>query len=344
MSTVPQPYWQLTYLSKDVTADITPYVVSVVYADVEHGESDSIEVHFEDSDDLWKNDWYPTKGDQIDLDIGYRGQPLLPCGQFQVDDIVLQGPPDIVIVSGLSAKITEALREENTVGYENQTLRDIANAVAARHGFTVQGTIRPIRLRRITQKQERDLGFLRRLGEEYGYVVAIRDDAITFQDWDTLNSVPPVLTLDKTDLTRFDLRDKTNHVYTACEVRYHDPITRQLMKFEVKNEDIETSASHAAGEAVPVEDPKPADVLKIVARCENDEQAEARALAALKRKNGMQTTGRLTLPGNVLCVSGNAVAVTGLGKLDGTFQVMSSRHAIDRDTGYVTEMEVRRRV
>ncbi|MCR9267469.1 MAG: hypothetical protein NXI03_07845, partial [Alphaproteobacteria bacterium] len=108
----------LVYEGVDISADIAPFVIRVTYSDQAHGESDEIEVELEDRDHRWINGWYPAKGDRITLHLGYDGQPLMPCGDFEVDDVEWEAPPDIVRLKGLAAGITSALRTENTIAYE----------------------------------------------------------------------------------------------------------------------------------------------------------------------------------------------------------------------------------
>ena len=75
-----QPTFKLEYNKKDITKDISKYVLSINYTDFEHGQTDEIEIVFEDSEKLWQSAWIPSKGDSLRLFIGYIGEKLLNCG------------------------------------------------------------------------------------------------------------------------------------------------------------------------------------------------------------------------------------------------------------------------
>ena len=52
---VPHPVFMLSYGQKNITNDITPYVLSVTYTDYLSGQSDELEVELEDADGRWIN-------------------------------------------------------------------------------------------------------------------------------------------------------------------------------------------------------------------------------------------------------------------------------------------------
>lgn len=322
---VRKPVFYIEYEQKDITAYITPFAISVTYTDHEHGKSDEIDIQLEDRENLWKSSWYPSKGDLITVKIGYEGEGLLPCGGFEIDEIELSAPPDVVSLKGLGTNIKKALRQENTKAYENMTLKQIAEEIAKKHGFELVGEIKDIKVKRITQKQERDLAFLKRIAEDYGYVFKITDGKLVFYEVEKLESADTVFVIDRKDMLSFSFRDKTHELYRACEVSYHDPKRKMLITHTVKADGIVKG-----------------DILKINERCENKEQAIAKAKAALRAKNGLQTEGSITVIGNPRLVAGLNIEITGLYTLNGKYHIRSSKHTISRTAGYKTELEVKR--
>ena len=325
MEKVRKPLFFIEYEKKDITAYITPYTLSVTYTDYVHGKSDEIEIQLEDREHLWKSSWYPQKGDLITLKIGYEGEKLLPCGSFEIDEIELSGPPDTVTIKGLATNIKKALRQKNTKAYENKTLKQIAEEIAKKHGYELVGEIKDIKIKRITQKQERDIAFLKRLAEDYGYVFKITDGKLVFYEIEALESQSVVYVIDRKDMISFNFRDKTYELYRACEVQYHDPKTKKVITHTVNADGVTKG-----------------DILKINERVENKEQAIAKARAHLKAKNKMQTEGRIVVIGNPKLVAGSNIEVTGLYVLNGKYHIESAKHTISRTEGYKTELEVRR--
>ena len=179
---VPHPVFMLSYGQKNITNDITPYVLSVTYTDYLSGQSDELEVELEDADGRWINAWYPGKGDTLSLRIGYEAAPLLPCGTFEIDEIEFARPPSTVSIRGLATGIRKSVRTRTGRAYENTTLAAIAQRIARRNRLTLTGKIRDIRIDRVTQYQERDVEFLTRLAREYGYAFKIVGSKLVFTE------------------------------------------------------------------------------------------------------------------------------------------------------------------
>ena len=136
------PIFKLEYNHKNITEDVSDYVVTIEYSDYEQGQSDEIAITFEDAEGLWNGAWIPSKGDALRLYIGYVGSKLLNCGIFEIDEIEYNSPPDTLIVKALATGIKKAFRQPNSVGYENKTLKQIANEIARKHELTLVGVPR----------------------------------------------------------------------------------------------------------------------------------------------------------------------------------------------------------
>ena len=129
---VPAPQARIVYEGKDISADISPYLVSVGYTDKLSGESDELELRLEDTDGRWRGDWYPGKGDSLAVSIGYAGQELVACGSFEIDEIELSFPPDEVSIRALATGITVSCRTRKSKGYEKTTLAGVVRVVCGR--------------------------------------------------------------------------------------------------------------------------------------------------------------------------------------------------------------------
>ncbi|MBF6559140.1 MAG: Cro/Cl family transcriptional regulator [Candidatus Binataceae bacterium] len=329
---VRSPSWVLTYLGVNITADISSMVLSIIYTDALQGESGRLEIEIEDHDKRWQGPWYPTEGDAVNLLIGYAGEPMLPCGDFQVDELGLggisSGPPDVFHLRCLAAYITPAMRTLNSAGYENQTLLQIAGTIAGKYGYSVVGAPDALNLSfaRVTQRQETDVAFLNRLAQTHNYNFTIRGSQLVFYSRATLEAAAPVATITRSDIVTFNFTNKTHRVYMGAQVSYQDPATKQLL----------TQRSVAAP-TTPT-----GDTLKLARRCENQQQALLKAQSALHRANMKRATAQLTTIGATIYVAGNNVNVAGFGVNDGVYLIETARHRLTRATGYTTELEARR--
>ena len=332
METVKVPRFKLEYEGKDITQEITKYLISVQYTDNEANESDEISFTVEDKHGLWKGDWLPQKGDKVSLAIGYDDE-LLDCGKFTIDEIEMSGPPDIVTMRGLAAGINSPLRTKNSRAYEGQTLRQIAQTVAEKYGYKIVATdgsasiLDNIRIERVTQNRETDLAFLKRVGEDYGVVFSVRDTDLIFTAIYDMEKGQPVIELDRTDLMRYSVKDKATKVYKKARVRH---------KNVSKNENVTVFWEEKKNDGASSE-----DTLEIHSRVENMQQAEAKAKAKLHDANRKGQEATFTVPGKPMLVAGNNFTLTGMGALTGKYHIKKSVHNISSG-GYTTDVEALR--
>ena len=334
METLNKPIIKVTYEGKDITQDISNYLLGFTYVDKVEGETDELTITLEDTDLLWQGEWYPGKGAKLVASFGY-GTELVDAGTFEIDEIEISGAPDTVTIRALAAAITGTLRTNRSQAYEKTTLRKIADTIAARNKLSINGTVEAIQFERVTQNRETDLGFLRRLAFEYGTVFSVRGNQLIFTTIYDLEEAEAVKQVDKTDLISFGIRDKTSETFSAAKVTYHDPVTKKVIESEYKKE------SKANADGVAFTEITKGDTKVIQTKAENKQQAELKAKAALHNANSRQQEGRIVLVGNPLLVAGNNFELTGLGVLSGKYHIVSSTHAISR-SGYTTELEIKR--
>lgn len=323
--TVKKPEYVIEYENKDITRLINPYVLSIAYEDKKHGESDELEIELSDSNNLWKSDWLPQKGDSINLKIGYAGQNLINCGNFNVDEVEFSGEPDVVVIKALSASITKALRQKNSKAYDNKTLKQIAKEIAEKHKYKfVSDTQEDIKIRRITQKKQGDLAFLKRLADEYGYTFKITENKLVFFQVEALDKEDKIFILTRAHIKSYKFTLKTLDSYKNCEVSYFCPKTKELI-------------AHKEDNPNGTKD----DSLKLNERCENKEQAIKKAKAGISNsKKGIEAD--LEITGNPHIFTGSNIEITEFFKLNGKYSIENTRHSFSANEGYITSLELKR--
>ena len=326
---VATPKVVVKYENKDITANITPSLIEVNYTDFMEGESDSVELVLQDVERRWQNAWYPQHGDRVNVQIGYEDAPLLPCGEFEIDEVELDGPPDVVRIKALAAGVKRSVRTHKGRSYEKTTLAKIAQDVATRNKLKIKGKFENVPINYVAQAFESDIGFLKRLCDEYGYSFSIRGADLCVFKRAVLKAAKPTMLIDRTDVSSYRFRDKVHGVFKESQANYHDPHTKTLKKGKSKDPAAKNNRSSA-------------DTLKINVRAENDSQARLKADAALDRANEDQTGASLTLCGNVKLMAGINVQLTGFGRMDGKYTISQSRHRFSRSSGYSTEVELKR--
>jgi uncharacterized protein len=327
---VRSPQWILSYSGLNITADVSEMVLAIGYVDRLDGASGELEVELEDSGKLWQGPWYPALGDVVSLQLGYKGEALLDCGSFQIDELELDGPPDVMRLRCLAAYIVPAMRTANTVAYENLGIMEIAAQIARKYGLALivasSESESDLMFARVTQRRQTDLEFLKRLAREHNFDFTVRAGQLIFYERAALESVPAVVVITRSDTMRFSFRNRARRIYDGAQFSYFDPDTKELIT-----------------QSVPASSPSPTtDTLKIVARCENTNQAQVKAEALLHLHNMVFVDASIEGPGNTVLVAGNNVQLSGWGVLDGTYLIETAHHHLTRAAGYTTSIAARR--
>jgi phage protein D len=326
-----EPLYEVIWAEKNVTKDVSPYLIELRYTDNLHGKSDEIELVFEDRDSRWKSSWFPRTGDIIRVRIGLKDEVerWLNCGSFTIDEVEYHGPPDVISVKGQSTYATAPLREHKTTAWENTTLKQICVVIAKRNGLKPFLRIKPdLKFKRVDQKDQSDLAFLKSLCEKYGYNVKVEDEKLIVckpEELEKANAVA-IISRDSSDIISFRFSNKLHDTYKSCVVSYWDPKKKKMVTHVEK-------AKHKTASG---------NILKISERVENKEQAIARAKAELKNKNKWEWEGDLVLSGNPYLVAGANILLKGFGKFDGKYHIETANHILSKSLGYQTSIIIRR--
>src|SRR5690606_2336892 len=123
----------------------------------------------EDIPGRWRAGWWPSEGDRLTVQMGLEGSPLLDAGNFSVVDVEARGAPDTVTINALAAPKSAAMRTPYERGFDDTNLQSLVQLMADELDLTVLGDVAPLALIRVTQHNETNLAFLRRLARDYGY-------------------------------------------------------------------------------------------------------------------------------------------------------------------------------
>ena len=293
---VTRPNCVLTYEQKDITASVEPYLLSFSYTDYLGEQSDELQLHFEDVDGRWLRSWFPEQGDKLSLGCGDQFTGIINWGSFELAEIEWQRNQqsgDVVSLKALSTGIRHANRTLQPKAYENMMLADIVKVIAARLKLTVSGSIKPIKIQRITQYQERDVEFLARLAKQYGHTFKIVDKKLVFTRNDALSQQEAVLVMQPENLLSIRLRDLIKGTPDKAVVTGYDAKKKRAIRAERKTKPLRPKARRKTS----------ADTLKITqSKGESQAETNARADAALQDAQEERCAGNITLFGNALLV------------------------------------------
>lgn len=324
---------KLLYDGVDISADISPYLLSFSYIDNAHGKADGIQVTLQDREGRWREPWYPRKGSVLKASIetfdwrapGDNGS--LYCGIFELDEIECSGPPTTVAIKGISVPVSTSLRrEQKTRPWENVALSVVARDIAEENGVSLfwDAPVDPMYQRR-DQAQTSDLAFLSELCREAGLSVKVTDEQIVIFDEEEYEQKSPVRTIrfGRKDITRYSFRSKTDATYASSKVSYHDALSDEEHDFEHEPEDA----------------PDNGMVLRVNERVESLHEAERLAKKRLHEKNKGEFSGSISMLGDISLVGGVTVQIAGWGKFDGRYFLEKATHSVEGQ-GYSTTIEL----
>lgn len=124
--------------SKDITDDISKYLLDVTFTDNLSGTVDDVAISLEDRGRLWVGDWYPVKGSLLEVAINTVAweklgdeQFTLPIGKFEIDEFEGSSFPDVVKIKGVAIIGSTDLREKKKdKSWKATTLKAIATEKA----------------------------------------------------------------------------------------------------------------------------------------------------------------------------------------------------------------------
>jgi uncharacterized protein len=331
------PYLRVTYNGVNITTEITSQLVDLQVVDKLSGETDELSIRLEDTDGLWRSSWYPRKRDKVMVELGYEDE-VLSFGTFEVDEIESSGPPDSITIKAIAAGISKQLRSKRSSAHEGKTLKQVAQAVADANGLTVIGEIGDIQIGRVTQDRETDLGFLKRIAGDYGYVFSVRDSQLIFTDVFEIEKAGVVTKIDRTQIVSYSVKDSTKDTAASAAVSYSDPDSAEEVDFEYSEDQLEgygvqddfSDGARSFGKS---------DRFKVEKRVENTQQAERVAKTALHSANSRQVTANLELPGDPKLMAGANIELTGMRKHSGKYQLQQVSHTFSRSSGYTCSLD-----
>lgn len=323
-SGIAAPYFQLFYRGVDISGDLDTLTTSINYVDHVHGKADEIDVTVHDKDGRWQGSWKPEHGDTMQLTIFDGLGGILPCGVFELDEPNANGSRsgDMMTMRGLAAPITKALRTKRTRGFENQKLRSVIAKVTGDLGLKLEGDIDDLFFKRITQRRERDLEFLKRLAEETGHYFGIRADVAVFTSFKSIDGQDAALQVSRHEngLIDYDFKFKSTGTFAKGKATYLDQDTAK------NTEHNETDVRVKTG-----------DTLRLSGeRFENPAHAAARLKSEMHYANRKGFTGTVSMVGTTRLIAGNTVELLGFGKYSGKRLIDSSSHSLDRSGYYST--------
>lgn len=173
------PDFMIRVNSENVTANISPRLISLTMTDNRGFEADQLDIELDDTDGQLA---MPVRGAVISLFLGWKGQPLTGKGDFTVDEVEHHGAPDTMTIRARSADFRGTLNSRREVSYHDTTLGAVIRQVAERNKLhpMIAEAFASVPVTHIDQTQETDAAFLTRIATLNGAVAAIKAGRLLF--------------------------------------------------------------------------------------------------------------------------------------------------------------------
>lgn len=224
------PDFRIIANGQDATAKLADRLLSLQITEADGDEADSLTLALDDRDG--RLDAPPIKS-RLQVWLGHQGASLFDMGQFEVESITGEGPPDRMTIKATAVDLRESARAPRTKAHEDRSLRDIAAEIADRAGLelVLGQSLQGVQFSYLAQTSESDLHFLTRIARDLdatakasgGKLVVVRRS-----DSQTAGGDPkqPV-TLDRTDLTRWSYEISAREKDQAVEAEAQLPATAE---------------------------------------------------------------------------------------------------------------------
>lgn len=295
----------VNYEHVNITDEVAGSVKTLTYTDVASGESDALSLSLQDRERKWMGSWATKKGDNISASATFQDWDgegdswSIYCGSFEVDDISMSGPPPTCTIGAVSIPRSTAFNEEErTKNWEEVTVKEIAEEIAARAGISLYYEAEEISIKSMEQDKQTDCKFLYSVCEKYGLAMKVFAEKIVIFDEAIYEAAAPVADLKYEDFAKYNYKSTLEGTYTGAKIAYSDPGTGE--------DHIVTVGGGGRIKEINEEADSAAD-------------AQKKAVAALNNANKNDTKFSGTVKARRELIASRCISIAGFGVPDGTY-------------------------
>lgn len=316
---------------KNVTADLKKFIQSVTYTDVLEGEADTAQITLNDTERLFIGDWFPTRGDSVNLTFiknHWTDNPeKLNLNDFEIDEITnnssSSGNIAQIKLNSIANK-TELRSTDKNRAWENVKLSKIAKDIADSANLELfYDTQEDPEIKRAEQKEKSNLSFLYELCKNRGIAVKIADNKLILFDVEKYEQSDAVKTFSYGDgqIISFSGTATISKIYKAAHVKYQHGKKAEKQDY--------TFTDETKSEGLTIE---------INKRVDNPAEAEKLAKKELRNKNKDEIKVRLTVIGDFALLAGNCIELKDYGFYSGKYLIDKATHNLS--DGYTVNLEL----
>lgn len=308
------PIFKIEANGKDVTEQLKKDISSISFSDEDGNQSDEITIR------VAGNFQRPKYQDEIKLWLGYKESKLFYCGLFLVQ--TTERDRFGLTITATGADFSETLKQKRDLSYESISLKKLVKTIALRNKLDVKSDFDDMELTHISQTNESDLHFLKRLSQDYNAIFSIKNNTLVFlkriKD-SQKSSTLPLFEIDAAECSEGTpkIKHMNRTLYASCTASWHDTADNQVKKITVGNGD---------------------PVLKLAGSFKTHAEAKSKAEAKLMQSARGTKAGHIAMPGREI-YAGSSLKLTGAGEDSGEYSIKSVNHTYSDGWSMTIEIE-----
>lgn len=173
------PTYRLVVAGKDITPKLSARLESLSLTEGRENQADQLDLVLLDHDGQVI---IPSKEAEIELYIGWEGQPLIDKGSFVVDEVEHSGAPDKLTIRARAADMGGVIRTRQEKSWHSTTLGNVLAEIAKRNSLThkVDQALAAIKVAHLDQTNESDMHFITRLARKHDAVATVKKKHLLF--------------------------------------------------------------------------------------------------------------------------------------------------------------------
>lgn len=260
-------------------------------------------------------------------------EETLDCGEFELDAVTVNGPPQTVTIKATSLPYSCAIRQTaKSKSWENTSLYAIAKNIASQNGMGLMfETHCDPKYTRVEQYRTSDIAFLSKLCHDAGASLKATNNVIVIFDQSEYENKKPVRTIkfgEEGGYTKYQLSTGTNSTYTSCRVSC------------TTSSGVVISATEYA-ENYREDNGGKNQCLEVRQKVGSIAEAQALAHKMLRLHNKYEYEASFTFPGDPELAAGCVVELSDFGAWNGKYIIKQAKHNITQ-SGYTTQISLRK--
>lgn len=320
----------IIYKENEITKNIMPYISSIIITDNLEGTLDDVKISLINQKNIFlNNNWSPNKNERIEIGIKTlnweqekEGIVSKNFGIFYIDE--KEFSKKTATWKGISAPLNSK-NVKNSKTWESVTLNKLGEEIANKYNLEYQFfSESEINLKDLQQEKQTDFSFLNKIALEEGIKLKITNKKLVLFEESEFQKKETSIILDLKKVEDFRIKDKSNDIYDAVEVKEFDKIAFKETKVIITKEELEGKEPGQANK-----------ILKINTRSKSQDLYKY-ALKKLQQVNKQENMINITMVGDLRYYAGIVINIINAGIYSGRYMIKKVIHKLPN---FTTEIE-----